>query len=69
MKSAELDPFWPTEMIKGVRNIWIAILFISNIGWLEKKEKFHLSGWKSSLRKIWQAFMEKHKRMKAFLFF
>lgn len=32
MKSAELDPFWPTEMIKGVRNIWIAILFISNIG-------------------------------------
>lgn len=28
MKNAELDPFWPTEMIKGIRNIWIATLFI-----------------------------------------
>lgn len=26
MKTAELDPFWPTEMIKGVINIEIATL-------------------------------------------
>lgn len=32
MKNAELDPFWPTEMIKGVRNIGISTLFIGKVG-------------------------------------